>query len=128
MEKISGIIPSSRRVSSVDLQNANPVRPGTPTFGRPIGISTLAPEILSPSTAQKALAEFDVQMSPKRPIDPKADIVKNMTESFFMKRSSEAPQGGVKDVDFNPPQQELILPPVDEIEFTPPGTMLNVVA
>lgn len=128
MEKISGIIPSSRRVSSVDLQNANPVRPGTPTFGRPIGISTLAPEILSPSTAQKALAEFDAQMSPRKSIDPKADIVQNMSEQFFMKRTTEAPKGGVQDVDFNLPPQELVLPPADEIEFTPPGTMLNVVA
>ena len=128
MDKISGIIPSSRRVSSVDLQNAAPVRPGTPTFGRPIGISTLAPELIGTSTAQKALAEFDLQMAPKKSIDPKADIVENMSNQFFMKRTSEAPQAGVKDIDFKAPPAELILPSVDEAQFTPPGTILNVVA
>ena len=128
MEKISGILPSSRRVSSVDLQNAAPIRPGTPTFGRPIGISTLAPELVGLTTAQKALSEFDMQMEPKKSMDPNANIVQTMSDNFFMKRTTQAPQEGVKDIDFKAPPQELVLPPADEAQFTPPGTILNVVA
>lgn len=41
MQKISGIIPSSARVSNVDMKEAPPVRPGTPGFGRMEGISSL---------------------------------------------------------------------------------------
>lgn len=37
MEKISGIIPRNSRNSSVDLSKSQPVRPGAPSFGRPIG-------------------------------------------------------------------------------------------
>lgn len=37
MEKISKILPSSRRFENVDLSNSQPVRPGAPSFGRPVG-------------------------------------------------------------------------------------------
>lgn len=40
MDKISGIVPSTSRITSVDLRDAHPVRPGTPLFGRPEGKST----------------------------------------------------------------------------------------
>lgn len=40
MEKISGILPGSARLSAVDLKES-PVRPGTPSFGRPEGVSSL---------------------------------------------------------------------------------------
>lgn len=33
MEKISGILPSSLRVTSVDIKKTFPVRPGVPSFG-----------------------------------------------------------------------------------------------
>lgn len=42
MEKISRILPSNPRVQAVDLKSSAPVRPGTPQFGRPVGISSLA--------------------------------------------------------------------------------------
>ncbi|MDX9731104.1 MAG: hypothetical protein RBT63_04980, partial [Bdellovibrionales bacterium] len=41
MEKISGILPSSSRAKPVDPKEASPVRPGTPSFGRPEGVSSL---------------------------------------------------------------------------------------
>lgn len=37
MEKISGIIPANRRTKAVDVSNSQPVRPGAPTWGRPVG-------------------------------------------------------------------------------------------
>ncbi len=41
MEKISGILKPSNRVTSVDMKEAAPIRPGTPSFGRPEGTSSL---------------------------------------------------------------------------------------
>lgn len=37
MEKISRILPSTRRFENVDHSSAQPVRPGAPAFGRPEG-------------------------------------------------------------------------------------------
>ncbi len=36
MTKISGILPTNRRISSIDIANERAVRPGTPTFGQPV--------------------------------------------------------------------------------------------
>ncbi|MCB0369111.1 MAG: hypothetical protein KDD45_06565 [Bdellovibrionales bacterium] len=41
MEKISGIIPGNSRTSKADLSRSQPVRPGAPNFGQPIGRVTL---------------------------------------------------------------------------------------
>ena len=68
MEKISGIIPSTPRVTTVDLQSsASAARPGSPPFGRPMGTSALA--------ENKAARE--------------AEIAKAMSEKFF---NSEKPE------------------------------------
>ncbi|MES3036888.1 MAG: hypothetical protein V4736_03195, partial [Bdellovibrionota bacterium] len=42
MEKISGIIKANTRTSKTDVSNSQPVRPGAPAFGRPMGKVTLA--------------------------------------------------------------------------------------
>lgn len=39
MEKLSHILPTNRRISNVDLAGGAPVRPGAPSYGRPIGLS-----------------------------------------------------------------------------------------
>src|SRR5262245_49489283 len=36
MAKISSILPSNKRITSTDVANERPVRPGTPSFGMPI--------------------------------------------------------------------------------------------
>jgi hypothetical protein len=36
MAKISSILPSNKRITSTDIANERPVRPGTPSFGAPI--------------------------------------------------------------------------------------------
>lgn len=51
MEKISGIIPRNSRNSSVDLSKSQPVRPGAPSFGRPIGKVT--PRTFTENTVAK---------------------------------------------------------------------------
>ncbi len=36
MAKISSILPSNKRITSTDIANERPVRPGTPSWGAPI--------------------------------------------------------------------------------------------
>ncbi len=98
MDKISGIVPSSRRVSSVDLKNAPPIRPGTPSFGRPQGVSTLT-EQNKPTTAQLAIAA-QKEVSDKRTLNERAPVfIQDMADKFFMQKKKEA--GPVEDFDLN---------------------------
>jgi len=58
MEKLSHILPTNRRISNVDLANGAPVRPGAPSFGRPIGLSAkIRQERLDAAKALKAAEE-----------------------------------------------------------------------
>lgn len=92
MEKISGIIPGSARVTSVDMKDASPVRPGTPAFGRPEtnkGIGELKQELGVNSTAQKALAAHS-ELADWRSKDAKhAAVVNELTDKFFIKPQKE---------------------------------------
>jgi len=36
MPKISSILPSNRRITSTDIANERPLRPGVPSFGQPV--------------------------------------------------------------------------------------------
>ncbi len=56
MEKISGILPSSQRIRSVDLEGHLPVRPGVPGFGRPLGMTSSEREQLR---KQQAILDGD---------------------------------------------------------------------
>jgi hypothetical protein len=48
MEKLSGIIPTSKRVTASDPRPpGTAARPGAPSFGRPIGTSALAEQKLA---------------------------------------------------------------------------------
>lgn len=163
MEKISGIVPSSRRVSSVDLKNSPPVRPGTPSFGRAQGISTLG-EQNKPTTAQLAIAKQD-ELRNKRSLSEKSPaMVQDMADRFFMQKKKESEK--VEDLDINmgwspsadgattanidtrmaPIDMDTQISepsvkaksenffakaeavPIEEQEFTPPGSYLDVVA
>tara|TARA_Y100000817_G_scaffold313889_1_gene311088 strand:+ start:252 stop:710 length:459 start_codon:yes stop_codon:yes gene_type:complete len=96
MEKISGILPSSARVKNVDMKDAHPVRPGTPTFGRPEGVSNLA--------RNTKLSSIDTYM--ERPMTDRqreelgrAKIVDRVSNGFFMKeplRRTESPAASVE--------------------------------
>jgi hypothetical protein len=113
MDKISGIIPSSARVSSVDLKESSPVRPGTPNFGRPEGNSSLK----GASTAERAAATAAQLEAPvKAPSMQKeatdwrtkdtmqAKLVNEVSNNFFMKNTSqaEAPSRGSTAFPSNP--------------------------
>ncbi len=86
MEKISGILPSSARVTNVDLKNEMPARPGSPLFGRVEGRVT-ARDKYSKAAAHNRL---DVQTlnSHNRYQNPKdaskVRIAEKMANDFFM--------------------------------------------
>jgi hypothetical protein len=83
VEKISHIVRGSPRVASVDLKNAPAVRPGTPSYGRPIGESPASPE-RTLSTASRAAA-LQTQLSEHRHSDNDR-VVQQMADQFFMSR------------------------------------------
>jgi hypothetical protein len=157
MEKISGIVPSSRRVASVDLKSAQPVRPGVPTFGRPQGISSLS-DSNKPTTAERAISKQKEMFEKRTQSASQPQLVQDMADKFFMQKRQAAEP--VEDFDLNigwqVPVREInpdfsfiddtekvsISTPVletpvyaqpesvpeNEREFTPPGSFLDVVA
>lgn len=137
MEKISSIVPRSRRVSATDLSSAAPVRPGVPGFGRPMGSSTVGEKDLR-STAQKAMAAHHQMNEQKRQAAITPEIVTDMTNRFFLNKTIAAPEAPI-----------AVAPPVDSApgiiaaennietsaemvedtqEYVPPGTYLDVSA
>jgi hypothetical protein len=83
MEKISGIISSSPRVTSVDMKESSPVRSGTPGFGR--AEAQVGRERASGDTMKQA-TEAQNEMHDWRSKDAKhAAIAKDMADKFFSK-------------------------------------------
>lgn len=83
MQKISSIIPSSRRVTSVDMKDAHPVRPGVPQFGRPMAIASSSinkSSIAAPVMSEARTAEEQNKM----------DIVNRVSDGFFMQKQIKA--------------------------------------
>ncbi len=92
MEKISGIIPKSPRVSAVDLKESGAVRPGTPTFGRPEGVSSLK-EAMKQDAVQKGIGAHQ-EMSDWKSKDMRhAALAAEVSSRFFGHRSRD-PAGG----------------------------------
>lgn len=86
MEKISGIIPSSARVTNVDMKDAQPVRSGVPAFG--------GPQAATRTGNNERLSSTDMmagQPSWRQKDAAKAGIVNDVAQSFFMKVRPEAP-------------------------------------
>lgn len=95
MDKISGILPSNRRIKSVDLDDAHPIRPGVPAFGRPVGPSSVVDRVsLSGTTPDEALKETTYR-NPKE--TARAKMVEEMTSRFFATRVSPAKSDEVMD-------------------------------
>lgn len=145
MEKISSIVPKSRRVSAVDMNSAPAVRPGAPSFGRPVGASTAGLKDQS-TTAEKAVAEMGHMSDVRRLSAANADIVEQMANNFFLKKTVEAP-APIEIPELAPPvsassaqsSQEaeegsedaaeyLERPAEVPNEYVPPGTFLNIKA
>jgi hypothetical protein len=84
MEKISRIVRGNSRVAAVDMKNAAPVRPGTPSYGRPVGESTTS-QSKALSTADRAVA-LHKEMNDLKMANTHQTIVQNMADRFFMDR------------------------------------------
>ncbi len=82
MQKISGILPSSSRLTSVDLKESGAARPGAPSFGRPLGESNLMSNSITRS-AHRALQQHN-EISEARSKDQKqAREIQKMADEFF---------------------------------------------
>lgn len=86
MDKISSIIPATKRVTSVDLQNAFPVRSGMPSFGRPQ--APIGPDRFTRSQAAMALQLQQAQPTPMQ--EPPVTIVDKIIDDFFMRNNRPA--------------------------------------
>lgn len=88
MEKISGILPKSARVSSVDMKDSAPVRPGTPAFGRPEGVSSLREAAIG-QTASRAAKIHSDRMDWKTKDLQQAEMARELSDNFFRSRVSQ---------------------------------------
>lgn len=93
MDKLSSILPSSPRVQAVDLNEAPPVRPGAPTFGRRVGANTIKDRI-TVSQEAKDIA-FQDTLAMRNPKETKGvKIVDQLAKKFF--DSQTKPVDGIK--------------------------------
>lgn len=98
MEKISGIIPSSSRVASVDMKEAPPVRPGTPGFGRAEGVSALREQTMNGGNTAQRSSGIQAEHLDWRSKDLQhANVAKQVSDRFFAKNKQTADE--VSDVE-----------------------------
>lgn len=99
MEKISGILPATARITSVDMRNSGVARSGTPGFGRELGVSTVAAKNAALETAAKAnLTHKDQIQMRNTESDPKSEIVRRMADSFFVNNMSPSVEANDEDL------------------------------
>jgi hypothetical protein len=84
VEKISNIVRGNSRVTSADLKSSSAVRPGVPTYGRPVGDSPPVQERAG-TTASRAAA-LQTEMSEQRHASNQDRLVTTMADQFFMSR------------------------------------------
>lgn len=145
MEKISGILKPSNRVTSVDMKEAAPIRPGTPSFGRPEGTSALRDRNKVVDGMSAGSEAHATMMHWRAKEGNNARAVGEIADRFFgannrevMKsinvQAPERPQIGEADVDREPASNEVVPfenplheEPIDG-EYYPKGSFLNAVA
>lgn len=82
MEKLSSILPSSPRIKNVDLSDAQPVRPGVATYGRPVGVNPMKDRFtVSQEAKDIAFRETLGAVNPKEAKSVK--IVDDLSKKFF---------------------------------------------
>lgn len=89
MDKISRILPPSRRVTTVDVESNQPVRPGAPEFGRPMKNSSLdvADRVSLSSLANNRAPEPPATYKNVKE-SARAKAVEDIAEKFFNPRSA----------------------------------------
>ncbi len=83
MEKISNIVRGSSRVASVDLKNSSALRPGVPSFGRPMGESSHVNEKTETTAARAAAIQAELNEVRRGNND---HSVQQMSNEFFNNR------------------------------------------
>ena len=86
MQKISGILPSSSRLTTVDLKESGATRPGAPSFGRPQGESSLLNNSIIRS-AHRALQQHNEQFDRKTKDQKNTEEIQKMADNFFKTQS-----------------------------------------
>lgn len=84
MEKISHILPASRRVTTVDTESSQPVRPGAPAFGRPSESLDVKDRVSLSAIAEGRTPEPPTYKNPKD--GARAKIIEEMADRFFSAR------------------------------------------
>ncbi len=85
MEKISRILPSNARVTSADLRGGLTARSGMPNFGRDVNVPAAAQKQIDMDTQMRANLAHKEQMHMRNELnDPKAKIVQDMADKFFI--------------------------------------------
>ena len=96
MQKISGILPSSARITTVDLKEAGTARPGSPSWGRPSGESNLKANSIVRS-AHRALNRHNELMDVRSKDHMQAEIARRMSENFFKTKAQMAAEKALVD-------------------------------
>lgn len=95
MEKISRILPPSRRVVATDVESSQPVRPGAPEFGRPTRKALDVQDRFSLSSlAASRPAEAITYKNIKE--GARAKAVEELAEKFFNPKSVAKEGEGVQ--------------------------------
>lgn len=90
MEKLSSIIPSNARIKSVDLKDAKPRRPGAPSLGMPMGVTSVKDRVNLSGATQAQAEDLLVYRNPKEMRHAK--IAEDTTRKFFETRLQETPE------------------------------------
>lgn len=93
MEKMSGILPASPRVTSVDLKDSPPARPGAPSHGKKAGRNTVADRI-SLSPRAKEMAAEQTLLGKKAEEASRIKAVNEINRKFFETRLQPAEKSG----------------------------------
>src|SRR6478672_2562783 len=117
MEKISGILKPSHRVTSVDMEDAAPIRPGIPTFGRPEGVSSLREREKALDGVEAGAEQHAAMMHWRAKEGRNTRAASEIADRFFMnnekevvkpisKQAPDRPSFGEAEIDREPASEE----------------------
>lgn len=134
MEKISRIVGNSPRVGSADTTKAPPIRPGIPSFGRPVG-NGIQGDVPALSTAQKA-GIINQELNDEKKARTEARLRMELNNPFFTRGDvktslpNEVPLEGASDVEIpakmTMAEMESDGQDVELSRFTPRGTLVDI--
>lgn len=119
MEKISGILPSNSRLTSVDMKDSAAVRPGIPSFGRNIGESNLATRINRSSLMPSISSDLNSLIRSPKDIENE-ELISNLSDEFFMHKNISSKTDAVEPESFENFNEEGIP------DYIRPGRYIDV--